>query len=261
MSLVSDAHRRANGEAIDEGSKEGFSTLSRWLLILLFAMAIASAATAWFLRSVKVASNVVLEQEQQQEHVSARDQADIAEEPEDLAASAFAEKQATEPSAAVAALYERAQAERDSIEQESNKKRIPTNQGTVAKESTQSNEFVSATPVDTRPNSNPIDEAQLLARAQSLLASSQRDEALHSALPSLDTLDEEARNSVPTLLYSAHDYRTDGGSKVMINREWWSEGEQVSGIKVIEIREKSTVFETQNGTRFLQPALSSWVNL
>jgi hypothetical protein len=106
-----------------------------------------------------------------------------------------------------------------------------------------------------------IDENQLLARAQSLLASSQRDAALASALPLLDSLSDEARNSVPTLLYSAHDYQSPGVSKVMINREWWSEGQQISGIKIIEIREKSTVFETRDGTRFLLPALSSWVNL
>ena len=47
----------------------------------------------------------------------------------------------------------------------------------------------------------------------------------------------------------------------MINREWWSEGEKISGITVVEIREKSTVLEAKDGTRFIQPALSSWVNL
>jgi hypothetical protein len=163
-------------------------------------------------------------------------------------------------SAEIAALYERAKREREAIEQPAASQ--VASRGSKQPEVSDITEASStAAPVAVNSTPSDIDEEQLLARARSLLANSQRDVVLKSTLPTIEALSEEIRDSVPTLLYSAHDYQAQGGSKVMINRQWRSEGQDISGIKIIEIREKSTVFETANGVRFLQPAVSSWVNL
>lgn len=260
MSLVSDAHRRANGEMVTTQGPPRSISVSSWALSIVLAAAIGSAVTVWFVSTaftpdsevvVEPTPTPVIHNAVSSANPAASGSADSAE-----------TRTSAEPSAALMALYDRARAERASFTQRSVESEMTEssmqNATNSAQEPSQSELSV---PAQASMTPAGIDENQLLARAQSLLASSQRDAALASALPLLDSLSDEARNSVPTLLYSAHDYQSQGVSKVMINREWWSEGQQISGIKIIEIREKSTVFETRDGTRFLLPALSSWVNL
>ncbi len=259
MSLVSDAHRRANGQAVTVDAQDSSISTSKWVLSLALAMAIGSVATVWLINADFTArKNTVLPHTQ----VAASGNAQISDKSEPFGSEGHEDTVPPEPSVAVIALYDRAIAERERIAQQSSKQVVPPGSSrTQLDEATERLQPQVTAPEEARAISQSVDGAQLLARAQSLLANSQRDAVLNSALPTLETLAEEARDRVPTLLYSAHDYRGEGGSKVMINREWWSEGQQINGIKVIEIREKSTVFETQGGTRFLQPALSSWVNL
>ena len=256
MSLVSEAHRRANGEALVEESSHKSIPISWWLLSVILALALGSAVTVWYHRADSVAEHSITSKDSR---VAVREEAKTNLPSEPPLSDESVDPAQPESSSSVMALYDRARVERESRSQQVANP-IPSSSANqpAAKEVAESRPSAALEP-PTRASS--IDEEQLLARAESLLASSQRDAVLNSALPTLETLSEDDRDSVPTLLYSAHDYRTEGGSKVMINREWWSEGQQVSGIKVVEIRAKSTVFETQNGTRFVQPALSSWVNL
>ena len=256
MSLVSEAHRRANGETVADESPNKSISVSWWLFSIICALALGSAATFWY-----DSTDFVLETNiaSAQSSIPVLDDTLVSLKSERLASEEPTNASDPESSASVLALYERARVERESLSQRSANSVLPSS----------SNPDEADEPEKSRPSpaivppsrSSSIDEEQLLAGAERLLANSQRDTVLSSALPTLETLSENDRNRVPTLLYSAHDYQARGESKVMINREWWSEGQSISGIKVVEIREKSTVLETQDGIRFLQPALSSWVNL
>ena len=260
MSLVSDAHRRANGEIVTTQVPSHSMSVSSWVLSIVLAAALGSAATVWFVSTAFAPDSEVVVEPAQTPVInsavsSAKPVASGSADPVETQTS-------SEPSAALMALYDRARAERTSFTQQSVESEMPASSIQIATDSAPvPSQSELSVPAQASMKPAEIDQNQLLARAQSLLASSQRDAALASALPLLDSLSDEARNSVPTLLYSAHDFQSQGVSKVMINRGWWSEGQQISGIKIIEIREKSTVFETGDGTRFLLPALSSWVNL
>jgi len=258
MSLVSDAHRRANGETIDpERGSRAMASLTA-LFGLVLAMALGSAATVLLGGQVFTPHNdAVLENIQ----VPSTDDSLSSSDPVSPHNDGLNAAQPLESSATIIALYDRARAERASVQQASSTQVTPSSQQGVSDMAGQSFDLGGAPPDQADSTPTSIDEARVLARAQRLLASSQRDATLSSALPTLEALSKDARDDVPTLLYSVHDYRAEGGSKVMINRQWWAEGQKISGITLIEIREKSAVFETVDGTRFLQPALSSWVNL
>lgn len=83
-----------------------------------------------------------------------------------------------------------------------------------------------------------------------------------STLPRLDELSPQIRDQIATLLYSAHDYASDGVSRVMLNGAWYSAGDTISGsLSLIEVQSDAIVLQTPEGVQFIQPALSSWVNL
>lgn len=106
-----------------------------------------------------------------------------------------------------------------------------------------------------------IDEAEvdaMVARAEAALDN--RGLAAHPA-PMLDELSQTFRDGIPTLMYSQHDYRANGGeSSVFINRERRREGDSISGVRVQEILPESVVL-SYRGTVFRLKALNSWVNL
>jgi hypothetical protein len=98
----------------------------------------------------------------------------------------------------------------------------------------------------------------LLARAEAAL--SDRDLPPHPA-PMLDELPATLRDAIPTLIYSRHDYRADGGeSSVFINREPHRVGDTTRGVRIEDILPDSVVL-SYRGTLFRLRALNSWVNL
>lgn len=99
----------------------------------------------------------------------------------------------------------------------------------------------------------------LLEEAERQLESAAK---IDSTLPRLDELSPQIRDQIATLLYSAHDYASDGVSRVMLNGAWYSAGDTISGsLSLIEVQSDAIVLETLEGVQFIQPALSSWVNL
>lgn len=83
-----------------------------------------------------------------------------------------------------------------------------------------------------------------------------------SKLPRLEELSPQVRDQIATLLYSAHDYASDGVSRVMLNGTWYTTGDDIRGsLRLIQIQSDAIVLETSEGVQFVQPALSSWVNL
>lgn len=100
--------------------------------------------------------------------------------------------------------------------------------------------------------------AAMVARAEA--AMDNLGLAEHPA-PMLEDLSQAVRDSIPTLIYSQHDYRAAGGeSSVFINRERRRRGDSTAGVRVQEILPDSVVLDYR-GTVFRLRALNSWVNL
>jgi len=75
----------------------------------------------------------------------------------------------------------------------------------------------------------------------------------------LDTLTQAQKDSVPTIIYSAHQYGGDAAF-VELNGNRLKEGERGDGIRVIEILPDSVILNV-SGAEFRLKALNSWVNL
>ncbi len=75
----------------------------------------------------------------------------------------------------------------------------------------------------------------------------------------LDTLTQAQKDSVPTIIYSAHQYDGDAAF-VELNGNRLKEGERGDGIRVIEILPDSVILNV-SGAEFRLKALNSWVNL
>ena len=75
----------------------------------------------------------------------------------------------------------------------------------------------------------------------------------------LDTLTQAQKNSIPTIIYSAHQYGGDAAF-VELNGNRLKEGERGDGIRVIEILPDSVILNV-SGAEFRLKALNSWVNL
>jgi general secretion pathway protein B len=104
-----------------------------------------------------------------------------------------------------------------------------------------------------------LDVEALLQQARSQLVNQRLEE--HPA-PFLADLAQQRKDAIPTLLYSAHDYRGgDGQSSVQINGHTAHAGERLDkGVTVDEILPDSVVL-SHEGQQFRLRALNSWVNL
>lgn len=112
---------------------------------------------------------------------------------------------------------------------------------------------------DVSVTEQPIDLEDILARTEEAMKTARLSE--HPA-PFLSTLSQQAKNDIPTMLYSAHDYFSKNGqSTVVINGKSLSVGGSIAGgVKVDEILSDSIVL-SHRGTQFRLRALNSWVNL
>lgn len=102
-----------------------------------------------------------------------------------------------------------------------------------------------------------LDVAALSAMAEAELGAAPLAE---HPVPLLDTFSKQQKDAIPTLIYLQHDYRADGGSQVLLNRQLCVEGDTVSGVRVEQILPDSVVLR-RGETTFRLRALNSWVNL
>ena len=107
------------------------------------------------------------------------------------------------------------------------------------------------------PVDKPIDLARILREVQA--ERSARALLPHPA-PMLADRSKPFRDSVPTLIYLRHDYRSAGNSAVTINGQSLQVGARTRGVEVREILRDSVILHFQ-GTDFRLRALNSWVNL
>jgi general secretion pathway protein B len=103
----------------------------------------------------------------------------------------------------------------------------------------------------------PIDVEEVLRRAQR-----QFGEPLLEPhpVPLLGTLSQQAKDRIPTLIYSAHNFASDGNSTVTLNNKELKVGQRTDGFTVKEILQDSVVL-SWGGTEFRLRALNSWINL
>ena len=102
-----------------------------------------------------------------------------------------------------------------------------------------------------------VDFAEILAKAQSELGVSP---LVDSTDPLLETLSQQIKDDIPSLIYSAHDFRPSGRSSVVLNGESAGERQRVGAFTVVEILPDSVILRWRE-TQFRVRARNSWINM
>jgi hypothetical protein len=102
-----------------------------------------------------------------------------------------------------------------------------------------------------------VDFAEILAKAQSELGVSP---LVDSTDPLLETLSQQIKDNIPSLIYSAHDFRPSGRSSVVLNGELAGERQKVGAFTVVEILPDSVILRWRE-TQFRVRARNSWINM
>ena len=103
----------------------------------------------------------------------------------------------------------------------------------------------------------PIDFADILAAAQEELGVKP---LVESSEPLLETLSQQIKDDIPSLIYSEHRYDPTGRSSVTLNGKTVKERQRVGAFTVIEILPDSVVLRWRE-TQFRVRARNSWVNM
>ena len=103
----------------------------------------------------------------------------------------------------------------------------------------------------------PID----LARAMEAAARELGESVLvpHPAVL-LENLSQQQKDRIPTIVYSDHDYSSNGDARVTLNGQQLRVGQRVTTIRVVDILVDSVVLKV-DGIEFRLRALNTWVNL
>ncbi len=164
---------------------------------------------------------------------------------------------AAAPDPAVAALYQaEAKPELAPREKPAPKPRVtrPAQSGAAGDDAGAGAERTAAAPAE-----ETVDIDAMVRQAQDELADARLAE--HPA-PFISDLSQQAKDAIPTILYSVHNYSgKPGQSTVVLNgKELKVGGSPAAGVKVDEILPDSVVLSFQ-GKQFRLRALNSWVNL
>ena len=106
-------------------------------------------------------------------------------------------------------------------------------------------------------DARPIDFADILAAAQEELGVKP---LVDSSEPLLETLSQQIKDDIPSLIYSEHRYDPAGSSSVTLNGKTAKERQRVGAFTVIEILPDSVVLRWRE-TQFRVRARNSWVNI
>lgn len=105
--------------------------------------------------------------------------------------------------------------------------------------------------------SPPIDFADILAAAQNEFGVTP---LVESTEPLLETLSQQVKDDIPSLIYSEHNYDPAGDSFVILNGKSLRERQRVGAFTVIDILPDSVVLRWRE-TQFRVPARNSWINM
>ncbi len=102
-----------------------------------------------------------------------------------------------------------------------------------------------------------VNTDEVLRRAQAAIGEERLTEY---PAPLLESLSQQQKDRIPTLMYRQHDWSSTGESRVLLNGQRLKAGDQHDGFKVQAILRDSVILEW-GGTTFRLRALNSWINL
>ncbi len=105
--------------------------------------------------------------------------------------------------------------------------------------------------------STAVDFAEILAQAQKELGV---QPLVESGEPLLETLSQQTKDQIPSLIYSEHSYSANGRSKVVLNGQSLTERQRVGPFTVVEILADSVILRWRE-TQFRVRARNSWINM
>ena len=102
-----------------------------------------------------------------------------------------------------------------------------------------------------------VDFAEILAQAQKELGV---QPLVDSSEPLLETLSQQTKDQIPSLIYSEHNYSANGRSEVVLNGQSLIERQRVGPFTVVEILPDSVILRWRE-TQFRVRARNSWINM
>jgi len=106
-------------------------------------------------------------------------------------------------------------------------------------------------------DSTAVDFAEILAQAQKELGV---QPLVESSEPLLETLSQQTKDQIPSLIYSEHTYSANGRSEVVLNGQSLTERQRVGPFTVVEILPDSVILRWRE-TQFRVRARNSWINM
>ena len=105
--------------------------------------------------------------------------------------------------------------------------------------------------------STAVDFAEILAQAQKELGV---QPLVESDEPLLETLSQQVKDQIPSLIYSEHNYSAHGRSEVVLNGQSLTERQRAGPFTVVEILPDSVILRWRE-TQFRVRARNSWINM
>ena len=102
-----------------------------------------------------------------------------------------------------------------------------------------------------------IDFVEILERAQREMGSTP---LVESSVPMLDSLSQQTKDQIPSLIYNDHDYQELGESSVLMNGQTVRESQRVGAFVLVEILPDSAILRWRD-VEFRLRARNSWINL
>ena len=102
-----------------------------------------------------------------------------------------------------------------------------------------------------------VDFAEILAQAQKELGV---QPLVESGEPLLETLSQQTKDQIPSLIYTEHHYSENGRSEVILNGQSLTERQRVGPFTVVEILPDSVILRWRE-TQFRVRARNSWINM
>jgi hypothetical protein len=103
----------------------------------------------------------------------------------------------------------------------------------------------------------PIDLEKAIAEAAKAVG---EQSLVPHATTMLENLSQQQKDDIPTLIYSTHDFQTDGSATVELNGQRLKVGQRAGPVRVKDILIDSVILEI-SGVTFRLAALNSWVNM
>ncbi len=102
-----------------------------------------------------------------------------------------------------------------------------------------------------------VDFAEILAQAQKELGV---QPLVDSSEPLLETLSQQTKDQIPSLIYSEHNYSANGRSEVVLNGQSLTERQRAGPFTVVEILPDSVILRWRE-MQFRVRARNSWINM